>query len=1227
MPKYMPKVTTIEMDATKGKAGSVGLSYPVLSRNNYTAWSMKMKVYMQAQGVWDAVEPSDPKVAVEDRTDKVALAAIYQRIPEDLLLALAEKKTAKEAWDSIKIMCEGAERVQKAKVQTLKAEFESLTMKDTDQLDDFFMKLVGIVTNIRSLGEKMEESYVVKKLLRAVPSKFLQIASTIEQFGNLEEMTVEETIGRLKAHEERVRGTGSDTNSGQLLLTQEEWQKRNSGRNSERGRGRGSFRGRGAHQHRGGVGGRGNQGKTDDNSRSKTAGRDRSKLKCFNYNAYGHFAAECRRPKREKDHKDQKQEVNLTQIKDDESALLLTERSEPERKLVLLNERSVFPRLTTSGDSKMQSSIWYLDNGASNHMTGDRTKFKTLDESVAGEVKFGDGSSVVIKGKGTIAFKCKNGEEKLFQEVYYIPDLCSNIVTLGQMSEEGNRVVLDGEYLWAYDENGVLLMKVKRSSNRLYKIALEESQQMCLLTKTEEISWTWHARLGHVNFQAMSLMQEKDMVTGIPKLVQPKQVCSGCLMAKQTRKPFPSQSSFTAKSVLELVHGDICGPFSPPTPAGNRYFLLFVDDFSRAIWVYMLKSKDEAFDVFKKFQALVENGSGEKKIKILRTDRGGEFCSSNFTTYCEEAGILRHYTAPYSPQQNGIVERRNRTVVSMARSFLKEKQMPLYFWGEAVRHAVYVLDRLPTRALSGCTPYEAWSGKKPDLGHLKTFRCLAHMKVPSVHTTKLDDRSRVVVYLGKEPGTKAHRLYDPQSKRICVSRDVVFEESKSWTWKTQTGDSTDASPGFFVVSGEDVTREQIDGSTEGEITPVRTTRTQGSDHSTYDDSTEPRRFRLLSEVYDETEEVETSDELLFLGVDEPATYAHAVQNKQWQEAMNSEIEAIERNKTWQLTELPKGAKPIGLKWVYKLKRNTDGDIIKYKARLVAKGYVQRQGIDFEDAFAPVTRMETVRLLLALAEKNGWEVHHLDVKSAFLNGELMEDVYVMQPEGFAERGKEHLVYKLLKALYGLRQAPRAWYAYAKLNQCLLKLGFVKCPYEHAVYSRREGNDALIIGLYVDDLLITGTNVSAIERLKVQVKNEFDMSDLGRLSHYLGIEVNQTKEYIELKQSSYAKKLLEKSGMAECKSTKYPMEPGIQLSKDSAGKEVDPRQFRSTIGGVRYLVHTRPDIAFSVGMVSRFMERPTIMHQNAMKRILRYVKGTINYGLVYAQGGREYANGFF
>lgn len=288
---------------------------------------------------------------------------------------------------------------------------------------------------------------------------------------------------------------------------------------------------------------------------------------------------------------------------------------------------------------------------------------------------------------------------------------------------------------------------------------------------------------------------------GILKLVQPKMNCEGCLMTKQARKPFPDHTSFAAKQVLELVYGDICGRIAPETLAGNRYFLLLVDDFSRKMWVYMLKSKGEAFKAFKKFKSWVETKT-EQKIKIFRTDRGGEFCSRIFTRFCEENGILRHYTAPYTPQQNRVVERGNQTVVAMTRSFLKSMELPLFLWGEAVRHSIYVLNRLPTKVLSGRTPQEAWTGKKPDLKFIKVFGCTTFMKTPATHTTKLEDRSKQVVHLGKDLGMKGYRLYDPISGSLLLSRDVTFDERKPWAWSNNADkESTQTVGGVLSVSG------------------------------------------------------------------------------------------------------------------------------------------------------------------------------------------------------------------------------------------------------------------------------------------------------------------------------------------------------------------------------------------------------------------------------------------
>ena len=332
--------------------------------------------------------------------------------------------------------------------------------------------------------------------------------------------------------------------------------------------------------------------------------------------------------------------------------------------------------------------------------------------------------------------------------------------------------------------------------------------------------------------------------------------------------------------------------------------------------------------------------------------------------------------------------------------------------------------------------------------------------------------------------------------------------------------------------------------------------------------------------------------------------------------METELESIRENNTWCYADLPKGHKAIGLKWVFKVKRDPGGNVVKYKARLVAKGYAQKQGVDYEEVFGPVARLETVRLILALATQGEWEVHHMDVKSAFLNGDLVEEVYVHQPPGFQNSKYPGKVMKLRKALYGLKQAPRAWNA--KLDHELHKLGFVRSEEEHAVYKKGSGSSLLLLGVYVDDLIICGPNKNKIVEFKEQMCRTFSMSDLGMLSYYLGMEVKQSPGQITICQRAYATKIVEQCGMTGCNPADTPMEQNCKLLPGKPDLVRDVTKYRSIVGSLRYLVNSRPDIAFAVGMVSRFIESPTSEHWAAIKRIVRYIAGTSEYGCKFQKG---------
>lgn len=319
-----------------------------------------------------------------------------------------------------------------------------------------------------------------------------------------------------------------------------------------------------------------------------------------------------------------------------------------------------------------------------------------------------------------------------------------------------------------------------------------------------------------------------------------------------------------------------------------------------------------------------------------------------------------------------------------------------------------------------------------------------------------------------------------------------------------------------------------------------------------------------------------------------------------------------------MTELPAGAKKIGVKWIYKTKLNEFGEVDKLKARLVAKGYAQKHGMDYTEVFAPVARMDTLRMIIAVAAQRSWSIYQLDVKSAYLHGELNEDVFVEQPRGYEHKGGEHKVYKLHKALYGLKQAPRAWFS--RIEAHFTHEGFQKCISEHTLFVKQNsGGKILIVSVYVDDLIYTGDDEQMMLEFKESMMKVFDMTDLGKMRFFLGIEVLQMDDGIYVCQRKYAQEILKRFGMEECNAVKNPIVPGFKIDKNEGGVKVDETYYKQIVGSLMYITTTRPDLMFIVSFIGRFMARPTEVHLLAAKRALRYLKGTIDYGICYSKNG--------
>lgn len=733
-------------------AGFQSTTFPVLIRSNYGEWSILMKVILQARFLWDAIETGTEIIGDE----RSAMEAILRGVPKELVPALGAKKTAKEAWDALKSMRMGSDAVREAKAQGLAKEFEAFKFWDGECIDECAVRLATLVTWLAEHGETLSEGKVVRKFLRAVPRKFSLVAYTIESTVNLDTTSLEEISGRLKAAEERLEQDGEGDAGGKLLLTEEEWRARSKRREGD---GSGSSNS-GGNKTRGGK----NRGKGKAAAKPAAAGNSHAaadepaKDQCRYCGKLRHWARDCRKKNKGEAHLVQPVAGNRDQ---DEPTLLMASATlciqgpMHEEGHVFLNKKRAEAHLRR-GDEGCDGR-WYLDSGASNHMSGDRAAFADLDQSVTGKVKFGAGSLVDICGRGTVVFAIHSGDHRALTGVYYIPRLRTSIVSLGQLDESDCDTRIHRGMMTLFDRRSNVLAQVPRSKNRLYVVRLEIARPICLAALPNDDAWRWHARLGHQHFQALQRMHSGGsggMVRGLPHVDHVEQLCDACHAGKERWAPFPQQAKFRAAEPLELVHADLCGPITPATLQGNCYFMLLVDDASRYMWITLMPTKDGAAQAIKHFKAGAEV-QADRKLRTFRTDRGGEFNSNKLAHYFADHGVERHLTAPYSAQQNGVVERRNQTVVGTARSMMKAKGMPSFFRGEAVATAVYILNRSFTRAVDGKTPYEAWHGDKPSVEHLRVFGCVAHAKVTKPGLKKLDDRSVAMVFIGYEQGSKA----------------------------------------------------------------------------------------------------------------------------------------------------------------------------------------------------------------------------------------------------------------------------------------------------------------------------------------------------------------------------------------------------------------------------------------------------------------------------------------
>lgn len=848
---------------------------------------------------------------------------------------------------------------------------------------------------------------------------------------------------------------------------------------------------------------------------------------------------------------------------------------------------------------------WILDSGATCHVSCDRSDFIELNENHKESIKVANGDEVTAVGKGKISLCMINDKGELsrvvMHDVLFVPSIKTKLVSVKRLAEKGLRIKFSEKTCEIRSPDNVRQIATGYINSNLYTLKTEV-QQVNVTTQTQRLCvHDWHRVLGHRDIQVI-----KDMpllVDGM-KIVQCglhcEQNCQVCIKGKMTHLPFPVKSRARSAAPLDLIHSDICGPMQTQTPQGKRYILTFIDDFSKYTTVYLLREKSEAFTKFKEFYQLTQN-QFERRIRAFRSDRGGEYTGELFVKFLEEKGIRIERSAPQTPQQNGVAERKNRTLVEMARCMLADAHLENSFWGEAVMSATFIQNRVIWKGLTK-TPFELWFGRKPNYANLGIFGTKCYVKVQDGNRRKFDMKAVEARLMGHDMQSKAYRCYVPSKGTIVISRDVkIIQEDtvsdqilKNDDFKAQTPQNGkviefEADERLGKPKDDVMEDEQVVSEDENEVRRSKRLNI----------GVPPSRYR----------------DICLAVHNEPSSYNDVVTSndkEKWMAAMKDEMDSLEKNETWELVPLPPGKNLVGCKWVYKIKTDAEGKIQRHKARLVAQGFSQKFGVDYDQVFAPVARQSTFRILLSVAAGRNMRVFHFDAKTAFLNGELQEEIYMKQPPGFVKDGKEDLVCKLRKSIYGLKQSARVWNE--TLHKVLIELGLKQASADDCLYVLEGTVNSVYVLVYVDDILVTSNSDVYVERVRKKLQERFITENLGEVRNYLGMRIERSNDgMFFLDQRKYIQRIIEQFELQNAKGSDIPLNP-TYYSDPCDDKMANNSKYRSAIGCLLYVaMNTRPDIAAAVGILSQKVSEPTIKDWKEVKRVICYLKSTIQLRL--------------
>ena len=913
--------------------------------------------------------------------------------------------------------------------------------------------------------------------------------------------------------------------------------------------------------------------------------------------------------------------------------------------------------------NKSEKDVWYLDSGAGTHSVCKSDGFVKIDKHRKAVLESANGEEIEVKAIGTYEIQTKNDMKLVLQDCHYAPDLIGNFLSASKINKHGMDIILrkDGTVL-VMDDDGLIAQGYEE--NGMYRMYVDDEvteNRIAAIRPNQRSIMDWHRALGHLNFDDILKLGDLLPIYRSTETME----CKTCLIGKSTRLPF-KRKEISTTAPLDLIHTDLSGIIRVPAVEGLKYFLTFIDDYSRYTTVYLLKSKEQVFEKFIEFKNLVENKFGSK-IKALRSDNGTEYTNKRFQTVIKESGINHTFTQVGTPQQNGVSERMNRTIKNGTRCIFLESGLPARFWPFAVKFIVQARNASPNSAIGYETPNKRWNGKETDFRMFHPFG--SHAIVHKQNTTSDFDARGVECRLLQMCDEKyGYLLIDKEHQEYYESRDVKFIHENDEDNPSTTDNRAEEMQTLFGDFSQETTNCEEEINTQSEGTPQRTANLDESSQSQPETayiSTEPdtpvaemnqsNTATLETDEQEEGEIIRLTDRqlaeymnlnrdaklqalplrptLINSGKGRPAKakaykvlYVNPIKEvieklegpdgSLWKNAMDDEYNSLISNNTWTLTKAPEGAKIIKTQWILTEKNEVSG--IRFKARFVAKGFTQRPGIDFTETFAPVMRKSSVRLLIAFACRNKMLIHHVDVKTAYLNADLAEEIYIDQPFGYETKTKDKLVCRLNKAIYGLKQSARCWND--KLNEVMSKIGLKHFASEECIFANK--TKELIVGTYVDDLLILSTSLDMIDNFKKRLSEQLVITDKGEAEEFLGINIRKTTDGLALSQKKKIEELICDHDLFDSTEFYSPMSTTIDLNVSEHSTEAEVCKYQSIVGSLMYIASsTRPDIQYSTSKLAQYMAAPTKMHINAAVRVLKYLKTTKEVELVYKDYGHD------